>query len=106
MGPPDLKRPCLPVPRPHERHPMVPIHQTGRGFDYGLFLDCNGEHCSIQQSSAIDDTERGLDHPGSSFLWLGIDPDHRMHLSREGVQVLVSLMQRWLATGSLQPTKG
>lgn len=47
--------------------------RTGRGFQYITFPDAYGHECSIQQSSAIDDTERGYEHPGSSFLWIGPD---------------------------------
>jgi len=54
------------------RH-MQEVEQTHRGFDVIHFDDGNGERCSVQCSSAIDDTEQGLNQPGSSFLWIGPD---------------------------------
>lgn len=45
--------------------------KTSRGFDLLRFPDANGYECNVQQSSAVDDTERGMEHPGSSFLWIG-----------------------------------
>ena len=42
------------------------------GFPTALFKDAYDKKCSIQCSSAIDDTDYGFEHPGSSFLWVGI----------------------------------
>lgn len=47
--------------------------KTNRGFGWITFEDAYGHKCSLQQSSAIGDREKDLDHPGSSFVWLGID---------------------------------
>lgn len=47
--------------------------KTSRGFSYVEFTDANNESCSLQASSSIDDTDEGLENPGSSFIWLGID---------------------------------
>lgn len=99
--------------------------KTERGFGVVSFKDHNGVECSLQQSSAIDmDSDDGLEHPGSSFIWLGCDradpqyfvpngdpswrpvpmPDQyiantRMHLGREEVKMLIGCLQGWLATG-------
>lgn len=50
----------------------VKIELTHGGFR-GLFLDGYGNKCSISESSAIDDTDEGMEHPGSSFLWVGLE---------------------------------
>lgn len=47
--------------------------QTGRGFKFVEFTDAYGYRCSLQQSSAIGDTDEAMDNPGSSFIWLGVD---------------------------------
>ena len=52
---------------------MIELARTHRGFQIGEFTDANGCQCSVQQSSAIDDTERGFSQPGSSYIWLGVD---------------------------------
>lgn len=54
------------------RH-FTEVEMTCRGFQIINFSDGNGAGCSIQQSSAIDDTDRGLENAGSSYLWLGPD---------------------------------
>lgn len=47
---------------------------TSRGFGRIEFDDAYGHGCSLQQSSAIDmDSEDGLDRPGSSYVWLGLN---------------------------------
>lgn len=53
--------------------PLGEVRTTPRGFQKIEFKDRYGVGCSIQQSSAIDDTERGRNQPGSSSLWLGIE---------------------------------
>lgn len=45
-----------------------PCKRTSRGFQIITFDDANGKECELQQSSAIDDTERGLNEPGSSYV--------------------------------------
>lgn len=76
---------------------------TGLGFQKVAFMDDHLKPCSIQCSSAIDGTDRGFEHPGSSFLWLGIDSQDRMHLSRSDVAGLIERMQQWLDCGSFVP---
>lgn len=56
-----------------ERKHIPEATTTQRGFEVIHFDDSNCNKCSIQQSSAMDDTERGLNQPGSSFLWIGVD---------------------------------
>lgn len=74
--------------------------KTERGFDLIEFTDINGRECTLQQSSAIDGTERGMYQPGSSSVWLGID-DERMHLDRAKVKELIWDLANWLDTGTL-----
>ena len=92
---------------------------TNRGFGIVRFTDANGVQCSVQESSAIGDSEWAWDNPGSSYLWVGTDDadpkylrpgcgwvpyeipkevllNTRMHLDREGVQRLIGLLQCWL----------
>jgi hypothetical protein len=106
---------------------MSKVKTTNRGFEILNFRDHNGIKCSLQQSSAIDFQSGGsLDHPGSSLIWLGCDnadpkyfvpngnpawrpvemPEEyvantRMHLNREGVEMLITHLQNWLKTGAL-----
>lgn len=47
--------------------------KTNRGFDLIKFEDAYGNECSLQQSSAVGDSDDAIDNPGSSFIWLGID---------------------------------
>lgn len=54
----------------------------------------------LQESSAISDYDNAVDHPGSSFLWVG----DQHHLNREEVAQLVSYLMRWLKTGELAET--
>ena len=76
--------------------------RTSRGFQIITFDDANGKECELQQSSAIDDTERGLNKPGSSCVWLGVGCySERMHLHRDHVQELISVLQGWLKDGKL-----
>lgn len=99
--------------------------KTERGFGLVEFKDRNQVECSLQQSSAIDlNSDDGIAHPGSSFIWLGCnsaDPQYfipngdpswrpvpmpaeyiantRMHLGREEVQMLIEHLTNWLNTG-------
>lgn len=59
------------------------IEYTDKGFQIINFEDRYGKACSLQQSSAIDNTSRGYNKPGSSFDWLG--RNDRMHLDRKMV---------------------
>lgn len=76
---------------------------TPRGFGLIDFRDANGKSCSVQQSSAIGDTDDAYERPGSSMLWLGTDEtvSGRMHLSHQQVSKLVKVLNNWLETGSL-----
>ena len=69
---------------------------SNRGFETFALTDCYGEEFSVHQSAAIDDTERGMDNPGSSFVWIGSN-----HLGRDHVRAVVTVLQRWLDTGKL-----
>jgi hypothetical protein len=75
------------------------LERTSRGFQLVEFADANSKKCSLQQSSVIDDTERGYEQPGTSFVWLGIDGE-RMHLHRYHVRELISLLRQWHETGN------
>lgn len=75
------------------------VERTGRGFQVIRFNDANLKPCTLQQSSAIDDTERGMSNPGSSFVWLGQGDEH-MHLHRDHVCELVEQLRHWLVNGT------
>lgn len=77
----------------------VAIERTARGFQFVGLRDANGVYFTLQQSSAIDDTDRGMGNPGSSFVWLGSN-DSRIHLHRTHVRKLVGVLQRWLDHGA------
>lgn len=77
---------------------------TNRNFQRIGFTDYSGDECAVWQSSAIDNTERGMEHPGSSCLWLGT-LEQPMHLSREHVGELINVLQTWLDTGKLWEAK-
>ena len=68
------------------------VDWTPRGFQIIRFTDANQKQCSLQQSSAIDDTTRGMSQPGIAFVWLGVG-DERMHLSRDHVVDLVAQLR-------------
>ena len=75
------------------------VERTSRGFQVVKFRDANGVYFTLRQSSAIDDTDRGMSNPGSSFLWL--DPaSERIHLDRVRVKGLVHVLQKWLEHGT------
>jgi hypothetical protein len=98
---------------------------TDRGYERIEFTDANGAACSLQQSSAIHSDDPLNTAPGSTMLWLGVNEPvprvlvpgegwqpvpqpagaliaGRMHLDRDAVSDLVTLMEKWLDTGSLQ----
>ena len=66
------------------------VKPTARGFERIDFLDAYGVECSLQQSSAIDDTERGVGNPGSSFVWLGPNNGEPKVLASEAAAVGVN----------------
>lgn len=47
--------------------------KTERGFEVIKFKDAYENECSLQQSSAIGDTDEAFENPGSSFVWLGVN---------------------------------
>lgn len=65
-----------------------------RGFLTGEFEDRNGIKCSIQQSSAIGDTDDAFDRPGSSMLWLGVDDVEPMVMASQAHKVGVPTTQQ------------
>lgn len=70
---------------------------TNRGFPLVEFRDSNDWECSLQCSSAAIGAD-GLESPGTSAIWLGLDK-HRMHLSKDEVKHLISWLQKWLHDG-------
>ena len=77
------------------------INVSGRGFEYLVhpeYVNPTNELCLVSQSSAIRDCEGAIQHPGSSFLWIGA----HHHLDRSEVQDLAQRLNRWLETGSLE----
>lgn len=79
------------------------VRTTNRGFELIEFLDHNGRMCQLLQSSAIDGTDRGYEHPGSSFVWLGMQHGDRMHLDRDTVEALMFRLDNWLKTMRFDP---
>jgi len=75
--------------------------KTNRGFQIIKFDDAYNNACELQQSSAIDDTERGMNNPGSSYVWLGISSE-KMHLHRVHARELIAVLQGWLQNGKLE----
>lgn len=75
------------------------IKRTERGFEIINFHDAFGDECSLQQSSAIGDTDHGLEFPGSSYIWFG-KKSNRMHLSEKQIKELIPLLENWVKTGS------
>jgi hypothetical protein len=68
--------------------------ETERGFALGTFQDRYGAACSIQKSSlATEDA-----------IWLGVDLEDgkgRMHLTQDGLNKLLPILQRFVETGEL-----
>ena len=81
-----------------ERGSGMKIHKTDSGFQRLEFKDHNGEPCSLQQSSAVGDYKNSLACPGSSYVWLGMEP-HRAQLDREQVKDLIKYLTNWLKRG-------
>jgi len=77
----------------------VAVERNARGFQFVKFRDANGVYFTLQQSSVIDDTDRGMSNPGSSFLLLHAELD-RIHLDRVRVKGLVHVLQKWLEDGT------
>jgi hypothetical protein len=83
------------------------LKKTSRGFEVVEFTDSNGRQCILQQSSAIGDSDGAMDHPGTSYLWLGIQDAEApsIHLNREQVKGLIGRLQHWLADGGFDSVK-
>lgn len=65
---------------------------THRGFRLVEFHDANGQECSAQESSAVED----------DFLWLGRDDGKaRMHINRDQARRLVPLLRHFARYGDL-----
>lgn len=71
------------------------IKTTERGFPYLVQQKEGYEPLRVQASSMIDDSEEGLNNPGSSYLWVG-----DAHLNREEVEELAQHLQKWVETGA------
>ena len=74
----------------------------GAGFPRIEFQDFYDHHCAIDQSTIclLRQYPDAIDHPGSSALWLGRD-GVCMHLDRDGVRALATVLNRWLETGEI-----
>jgi hypothetical protein len=93
------------------------IETNQRGFQFGKFIDRNGEECSIQLSSLATEEAiwLGIDKPklcvfenDSHGKYLitempkNFDVSSRMHLTRNDVIELVSVLNNFLKYGTLQ----
>lgn len=95
------------------------ISKTYRGFDLIEFIDLYGMQCSIQKSSLATEGAiwLGVDNPEPMILAHKIIEDGRgwakypipkdveicarMHLNREQVKKLISVLQIFVATGEI-----
>ena len=88
--------------------PLGDVIETKRQFQIIQFKDRYNSTCSLQQSSIAD-----FEPPGSSAVWLGLDPvtgEHdgvfdagnktRMHLDLKQVKALIAVLEMWVETGS------
>lgn len=96
--------------------------ENGRGFARAEFSDLNGEKCSLQESSIVDDDAiwLGIDTPIPKRLvqnqgWQPIDIDPgdprtlvagRMHLNRQQVAALLPELVAFVETGHLYTERG
>lgn len=67
------------------------LTKTDRGFPFATFTDLYDRPCSVQESSLAT----------ADAIWLGVDGS-RMHLSREMVDALIPMLQRFVDTGGLE----
>jgi len=99
----------------------IKVRKTERGFGIGNFKDANGESCSIQVSSAMQEEyllwlgcdEIGLKRfePGKGWIDVHLEQNHpygvthnantRMHLTQTMVRDLLPLLRNFAATGRL-----
>ena len=61
--------------------------KTSHGFQKQVFTDTKDRKCSVQASSLFDDSERGMNNPGSSFLLIGIEDAEPMFLASKAGKV-------------------
>jgi len=85
-----------------KKKPFPEVKVTRRGFEIIQFVDHNGEECSLQKSSIIDEEE---------CIWLGCDnnrkPHHvtgdelspRMHLTQSQAKWIGKLLIKFSKTG-------
>lgn len=95
----------------------IDLSETNRGFLIGEFLDAYGAKCSIQESSVVPHIWLGPSDPdpkicvGNGTGWQPYQlPENvhcttRMHLNQRQAAALIQLLQRFVDTGSLQPTE-
>ena len=94
---------------------MFNINETSRGFSVCDFKDCNGVECSIQDSSVATEPMiwLGPTGPNPKVLvfnegWVpaeipdGIECTTRMHLSVDQCIDLVSILNRFIETGTIK----
>lgn len=67
------------------------IERTSRGVVEAIFLDAEDQSCYIAESFS-----GGMPH-----IWVGGESRESMHLSREHVTILLPLLQRFVATGTI-----
>lgn len=75
------------------------VETTGSGFKRAEFTDYNGDACSIQESSSLNER----------LLWLGCDSGThhmgeclaRMHLTQDMAAMLIPLLTHFVETGEL-----
>lgn len=94
--------------------------KTSRGFNCAAFEDIYGAECSIQKSSLADDEAIwfGVDDAAPKVMastvregltgWVkyplpdGVNLNTRMHLSREQVNALLPILQRFVDAGDIE----
>jgi hypothetical protein len=54
------------------------------------FPDGNNQRCSVEESRSA-----------AGCLWIGLDGEHRMHLTRANVAALLPYLREFVATGAL-----
>lgn len=91
------------------------LKYTHRGFIRADFKDANGVECSIQESSAAEQSllwlgcndPNAMQFPGNNTGWHpyklpeNVQCTTRMHLSREQVAELLPLLQQFVESGEL-----